>query len=40
MEAFEGYWRKMPAVERLVFKSMPEETTRAAVGPRVEERRA
>ncbi len=31
MEAFEGYWRKMPAVKRLVFKSVPESTTRAAM---------
>ena len=31
MEAFEGYWRKMPAVKRLVFKSVPEATTRAAM---------
>src|SRR5215831_13501071 len=23
MEAFEGYWRKMPSVKRLVFKSVP-----------------
>ena len=30
MEAFEGYWRKAPNVKRLVFRSMPEETTRAA----------
>ena len=30
MEAFEGYWRKTPHVKRLVFKSMAEETTRAA----------
>src|SRR5438128_7075138 len=30
MEAFEGYWRKVPGVKRLVFKSMPDETTRAA----------
>ncbi len=30
MEAFEGYWRKTPGVKRLVFKSMPDETTRAA----------
>src|SRR2546428_9440414 len=29
MEAYEGYWRKAPAVKRLVFRSMPEETTRA-----------
>jgi peptide/nickel transport system substrate-binding protein len=31
MEAFEGYWRKTPAVKRLVFKSVPEPTTRAAM---------
>ncbi len=30
MEAFEGYWRKTPNVKRLVFRSMPDETTRAA----------
>jgi peptide/nickel transport system substrate-binding protein len=30
MEAFEGYWRKAPSVKRLVFKSVPDETTRAA----------
>jgi peptide/nickel transport system substrate-binding protein len=30
MEAFEGYWRKVPSVKRLVFKSIPDETTRAA----------
>ena len=30
MEAFEGYWRKVPAVKRLVFRSMPDESTRAA----------
>jgi peptide/nickel transport system substrate-binding protein len=30
MDAFEGYWRKAPNVKRLVFRSMPEETTRAA----------
>jgi peptide/nickel transport system substrate-binding protein len=30
MEAFEGYWRKAPNVKRLVFRSIPEETTRAA----------
>ncbi len=30
MEAFEGYWRKTPSVKRFVFRSMPEETTRAA----------
>jgi peptide/nickel transport system substrate-binding protein len=31
MEAFEGYWRKVPAVKRLVFKVVPEPTTRAAM---------
>jgi peptide/nickel transport system substrate-binding protein len=31
MEAFEGYWRKTPHVKRLVFKSVPEPTTRAAM---------
>src|SRR6266446_922860 len=30
LEAFEGYWRKVPSVKRLVFRSMPDETTRAA----------
>src|SRR5262249_53221635 len=30
MEAFDGYWRKVPNVKRLVFRSMPDETTRAA----------
>ena len=30
VEAFEGYWRKTPSVKRLVFKSVPDETTRAA----------
>jgi peptide/nickel transport system substrate-binding protein len=29
MEAFEGYWRKVPNIKRLVYRSMPEETTRA-----------
>ena len=28
MEAFEGYWRKMPSVKRLVFKVVPDPTTR------------
>src|SRR5215510_10417079 len=28
MDAFEGYWRKTPSVKRLVFKSVPEATTR------------
>ena len=31
MEAFEGYWRKMPSVKRLVFKSVPEASTRLAM---------
>src|SRR5207237_4231799 len=31
MEAFEGYWRKTPSVKRLVFKSVTEATTRAAM---------
>jgi peptide/nickel transport system substrate-binding protein len=31
MEAFEGYWRKMPSVKRLVFKVVPEPTTRMAM---------
>src|SRR5881392_231752 len=31
MEAFEGYWRKVPQVKRLVFKSVPEATTRMAM---------
>jgi ABC-type transport system substrate-binding protein len=30
MEAYEGYWRKVPKVKRLVLRSMPDETTRAA----------
>ena len=30
LEAYDGYWRKAPPVKRLVLKSMPEETTRAA----------
>jgi len=30
LEAFDGYWRKVPSVKRLVFRSMPDETTRAA----------
>src|SRR5262245_421163 len=31
MEANESYWRKMPSVKRLVLKSVPEPTTRAAM---------
>src|SRR5262245_54128715 len=30
MEAWDGYWRKTPSVKRFVFRSMPDETTRAA----------
>jgi len=30
LEAFEGYWRKPPAVRRLVFKVIPDEATRVA----------
>jgi peptide/nickel transport system substrate-binding protein len=29
-EAFEQYWRKVPSVKRLVFKVIPDETTRLA----------
>jgi len=29
-EAFDGYWRRTPAVKRLVFKVVPEEATRLA----------
>jgi peptide/nickel transport system substrate-binding protein len=29
-EAFEGYWRKVPNVKRLVFKVIPDESTRLA----------
>jgi len=36
MEAYEGYWRKMPSVKRLVFKSVPESTTRLAMVKRGE----
>ncbi len=31
MEAFEGHWRKVPSVKRLVFKTVPDPTTRAAM---------
>ena len=30
LEAFDGYWRKTPSIKRLVLRSLPEETTRAA----------
>src|SRR5919206_6356 len=28
LEAFDGYWRKAPAVKRVVIKSVPDESTR------------
>jgi peptide/nickel transport system substrate-binding protein len=31
LEAHEGYWRKTPAVKRLVFKSVPDDSTRLAM---------
>ena len=31
MEAFEGHWRTVPSVKRLVFKVVPDPTTRAAM---------
>ena len=30
LEAFDGYWRKTPSVKRLVMRSVPDESTRAA----------
>src|SRR5262249_15342895 len=30
LEAYEAYWRKPPSIQRLVFRSLPDETTRAA----------
>src|SRR5205085_3283449 len=30
LEAFDGYWRKQPAVKRLVMKVIPDEATRTA----------
>ena len=30
LEAFDRYWQKIPAVKRLVFKAIPDETTRLA----------
>jgi len=30
MEAWDGYWRKTPHIKRIVYRSLPEETTRAA----------
>ena len=31
LEAHDGYWRKMPAVKRLVFRMVPDESTRLAM---------
>jgi peptide/nickel transport system substrate-binding protein len=31
VEAFEGYWRKVPHIQRLIYKSVPEETTRLSM---------
>src|SRR6202008_3370242 len=36
VEAYEGYWRKTPAVKRLIFKSVPDESTRLAMLKRAE----
>jgi peptide/nickel transport system substrate-binding protein len=30
VEAFDGYWRKQPSIKRIIFRSLPDETTRAA----------
>jgi peptide/nickel transport system substrate-binding protein len=31
LSAFEGYWRKAPQVPRIIYKSVPEETTRLSM---------
>jgi peptide/nickel transport system substrate-binding protein len=31
LEAYDGYWRKTPGVRRLVFRSVPDDTTRLAM---------
>jgi peptide/nickel transport system substrate-binding protein len=31
LEAFDGYWRKAPAVKRVVFKAVPDSSTRLAM---------
>jgi peptide/nickel transport system substrate-binding protein len=31
LDAYEGYWRKAPAVKRVVFKAVPDATTRLAM---------
>jgi peptide/nickel transport system substrate-binding protein len=30
VEAFDGYWRKQPSIKRIIFRSLPDETSRAA----------
>jgi peptide/nickel transport system substrate-binding protein len=30
VEAFDDYWRKQPSIKRIVFRSLPDETSRAA----------
>jgi peptide/nickel transport system substrate-binding protein len=36
VEAYDGFWRKTPAVKRLIFKSVPDESTRLAMLKRAE----
>ena len=36
VEAYDGFWRKAPTVKRLVFKSVPDESTRLAMLKRSE----
>src|SRR3989475_9559995 len=36
VEAYEGFWRKTPAVKRLLFRSVPDESTRLAMIKRAE----
>jgi peptide/nickel transport system substrate-binding protein len=36
LEAYEGYWRKTPAVKRVVLKSVPDESTRLVALKRAE----
>jgi len=36
LESYDGFWRKTPAVKRLVFKSVPDESTRLAMLKRAE----
>src|SRR5215472_3097119 len=36
VEAYEGFWRKTPAIKHLVFKSVPDEATRLAMLKRAE----